>query len=242
MNFEQTFKIGIREISLKNEITNYGLLAYLEDIATYHSDIVGYGIKDIPINKGAWILMDWELEVYKRPKFGEIIHINTKAISLEKASYHCYRDFEIFSQDNELIAKATSRWIFFNMETNKIVKLDSEKLNIFNPKGDYKKSEEKLLKLKEPKSYTNVFEYQVLRADIDIIKHMNNLNYLKLAYEALPEEIFFGKELNNIRIMYKHQIKLGDKIKCLYSKQEDGHYISIKSDDEKVLHAIIKLW
>lgn len=38
MKFEQDFKIGIREIGLENEITNYGILSFLEDIATYHSD------------------------------------------------------------------------------------------------------------------------------------------------------------------------------------------------------------
>lgn len=39
MKYEQEFRIGIREISLKDKITNYGILSYLEDTATYHSDI-----------------------------------------------------------------------------------------------------------------------------------------------------------------------------------------------------------
>lgn len=38
MKFEQKFKIGIREIGLRNKITNYGILSFLEDIATNHSD------------------------------------------------------------------------------------------------------------------------------------------------------------------------------------------------------------
>lgn len=242
MKFEQDFKIGIREAGLRNELTNYGILAYLQDVATYHSDTVGYGVKDVPINKGAWLLMDWELEVYKRPKFGDVIHANTSAVSMGRTSFHCYRNFEIFDENNELVATATSRWIYFSLETNRIVKLEPEMLERFNPEGDAKKSEEKLLKLKEPDSYESVFEYQVERFDIDVVKHMNNLNYLKLAYEAVPEDVFFGEELNNVRIMYKHQIKLGDKLKCFYSKQEDGHYITIKNNDEKTLHAIVKLW
>ena len=51
-----------------------------------------------------------------------------------------------------------------------------------------------------------------------------------------------GEELKNLRIMYKKQIKLGDRVKCFYSKQDDGIYITIKSEDEKTLHAIVKLW
>ena len=46
--------------------------------------------------------------------------------------------------------------------------------------------------------------YDVRRSDIDINKHMHNLNYLKLAYENLPENIFFGDDLKNVNIMYKH--------------------------------------
>ncbi len=242
MKFEQNFKIGIREVGLKNEITNYGFLAFLEDLATYHSDTVGYGVKDVFSKKRAWLLMDWELEVYKRPKFGDTIKVITNAVSLEKPTYHCYRNFEIFDVSNNLVATATSKWLLFDTEKNKIVKIDENIMNLFNPEGDSKKSEEKILKLKEPASYDSIFQYEVQRADLDMVQHMNNLNYLKLAYEALPEAVFLGEQLNNVRIMYKHQIKLGDKVRCMYSKQDDEHYVSIKSEDEKTLHAIVKLW
>lgn len=199
-------------------------------------------MKDIPDKKGAWLLMDWELEVKRRPTFGEKIRVNTCAVSVGKPSFHCYRNFEVLNQNNELIATATSKWVFFNFEINKIIKIDSNIINLFNPEGDPKESESKLLKLKEPDSYENVFEYTVKRSDIDINMHMNNLNYLKLAYEALPKEVYLNNELNNVRIMYKHQIKLDNSVKCFYTKQDDGHYISIKSENEKILHAIIKLW
>ena len=46
---------------------------------------------------------------------------------------------------------------------------------------------------------------------------MHNLNYLLLAYETLPQEIYDSSECNNIEIMYKKAIMLGDSIKCFYS-------------------------
>ena len=40
--------------------------------------------------------------------------------------------------------------------------------------------------------------------------------------------------------MYKKEIKLYDTIKCFYSFDDNFHYITIKSEDEKILHGIIK--
>ena len=42
--------------------------------------------------------------------------------------------------------------------------------------------------------------------------------------------------------MYKNQIKLGAKVKCFYSFENDKHYVTIKSEDEKILHAIIETY
>ena len=242
MKFEERFKIGIREIGLKNEMTNYGFLAFLEDLATYHSDTVGYGVKDIPINKGAWLLLDWQLEVLKRPAFNDNINIKTYAVCQEKPSFHCYRNFEIYDDNCNLIATATSKWIFFNFEINKITKITQDMMELFKPEGDILESERKIIKLKEPNFYQSIYEYTVKRMDLDVNMHMNNLNYLKLAYEALPENVYLDRESNNLRIMYKNQIKLGDKVKCFYSMEENKHIVSIKSEDEKTLHAIVELW
>ena len=78
--------------------------------------------------------------------------------------------------------------------------------------------------------------------DIDVNNHMNNLVYLKLAYEVLPEDIYFSDELKNLRVTYKHQIRLGAKIKICYSKVEDKHVVVIKSQDDTKIHAIVELW
>ena len=71
---------------------------------------------------------------------------------------------------------------------------------------------------------------------------MHNLNYLSVAYESLPEDAYFSAECNHIEIMYKKAIKLGDTVRCFYSDIDSSHYIAIKSDDNKDLHAIIKLY
>lgn len=242
MKIEQKYKIGLREVGIKNKLTNYGILAFLEDIATYHSGLVGYGVEDIEKNKGAFLILDWNLEVYNRLKFNDTIKVKTYALPIEKPCFHCYRNFDIYDVNDELIATATSKWLFYNFEQHKIVKLDKDILKLFETEGDLKKAEEKITKLQEPKSFEKMIEYQVQRSNIDVNMHMNNLVYLKLANEILPEDVYFADELNNLRITYKHQIRLGEIVKIYYTMVDNKHIVTIKNNEESKIHAIVEMW
>ncbi len=71
---------------------------------------------------------------------------------------------------------------------------------------------------------------------------MHNLYYLDLAYEALPDEIYSKWPFDNIRVMYKKEIKFGETVKCKYALENDRNIVVIESEDGKILHAIIELW
>lgn len=246
MKFENRYRIGAREIDKANKITNYGILAFLEDIASLHSDSLGYGVKDIDVKKRAWLLMDWNLNVKHRPGFGEEVKVITWAVSLEKSTFYTYRAFEVYDINDELIAKAITKWVFFDLEKKKITKIENEVISLYNPEAVSQEEIDKIDKLKEQENISSVYLYQTKRSDIDMNNHMHNLNYLNLAYEALPKEVYEkfyeDGELNNVRIMYKHQIRPEEKVKCFYSHDGCNHFVAIKSEDEKVLHSIIKLW
>ena len=104
------------------------------------------------------------------------------------------------------------------------------------------KKKEKDNKVKDKKKIKKMIEYQVQRANIDVNMHMNNLVYLKLANEILPENVYFGDELNNLRITYKHQIRLGQTVKIYYTMEENKHIVVIKNNDESKIHAIVEMW
>ena len=96
-------------------------------------------------------------------------------------------------------------------------------------------------KMRVPEEYQNETEYIVRKSDIDVNNHMHNLNYLDLANESLPEETYEKGQLNNVRITYKKEIKLGEIVKCTYSFEDGKHFVTVKSQDESVLHALIEL-
>lgn len=79
-----------------------------------------------------------------------------------------------------------------------------------------------------------------MRRDIDTNNHVHNSNYLEIANELLPEDIYENTEFKDIEIMYKHEAVYGDKTKSFYYNENNIHYIVIKSEDLSKIHCIIK--
>lgn len=240
MIFKNKFEVGLKDIKIKNELSNKSMLGFLEDTASKHSDKVSFGINDIQETRLTWVLLEWKVEVIKRPRYGEKININTWARYTNKC--YSYRDFEIYDKDNNKCVIVTSKWLLINIDRCRPIKIEEELISKYKP--EYKKSVFKITeldKLQELEKYDTERLYEVRRSDIDINGHMHNLNYLDLAYDILPDEEV-KHEFNNIRITYKKEIKYGTSVKYLYKKENEKNCIAIKSEDSKITHALIELF
>lgn len=236
MIFSEKFKIQSKDIGKENCIRNRGILEILENIATHHSDMVGYGPNDIEKNGITWILLEWKLKVIKRPKYGQILNVNTwgRTVDGEIKKTYTYRDFEIYDENNNLCAIATSKWVLTNIETGKLIKIDKEIIEKYEVENKNVFNTPELDKITIPESFSNEIIYKVSRRDIDLNEHMHNLYYLDLAYEALPEEVYEKRPFKDIRIQYKREIKLGENVKCRYTFENEQNIITICSEDNRV--------
>lgn len=240
MIYEESFKIGLKDIGRENKITNRGILEVLENIASYHSDYVRFGANETITTGMGWILLEWKIQVLDRPQYGEKLVIKTWGRGENRA--YTFRDFEVYDENNKLKVIATSKWALLDIENRKMLRLTDEIMDRYECEEKHVFSEEKLDKLKVPDSYQNSIVYEVKRRDIDTNRHMHNLYYLDLAYEILPEEVYNEEFLNNIRISYKKEMSLGDKVECRYQNQDNKHIIVIDSDNGKKIHSIVELF
>lgn len=240
MFVEHKFYIGLSDINIEKELTNTCLLRYLEDVAGLHSEIAGYGITDMNTTRKSWILLSWKVEVKQRPLINDSLTVKTWSRCIDK--FYAFRDFEVRNQYDEIVCIATSKWVFMDIDSGRLVKISDEIAEKYGPELDSRAFKEAdLPKLKEPNGEISKIEFKITRNLIDINKHLHNIYYLDIAKEALPEEIGMSNELNYFEIMYKKEIKLGERVKSIYTKNDDFHYITIKSEDESIIHAIIRL-
>lgn len=239
MVYMESFKLSLEDIGKNKEITNKGILRIFENIATHQSDEAGYGVDDIEKKGLAWLLLEWKVKVFKRISYREEVRANTWPRVFDR--FYSYRDFELYNEKGELCVIGTSKWLLYNVTKGRINRINDDIRNSYITDTKNVFGADDIEKIDVPNQYDSEYEYSAMRRDIDLNEHVHNLFYLDLAIEALPEEVFDSTELDNVRISYKNQIKLNDKVKCKYTCDGEFHTVTIFSEDEKEIHALIKL-
>lgn len=238
--YSEKIRLKYSDIGKNNELNIKSLVAYLQEMAGAHSSKAGYGLNDIPNTHVTWLLLDWKVKMFSHPAYDEELTINTWPRTLDKC--YSYRDFEILDNNNNLVAIASSKWLLINTESKRIERISSEIVESFGIENKKVFDESLDEKPTVPSDLTLNFIYTIQRRDIDTNGHVNNLHYIDYALETLPEDIYNSNKFNNIEIHYKKEIKYGETIKCYYSFENNKHIITIKSEDDKILHSIIKLY
>lgn len=238
--FETTYIVGVTDVGLSNKLTNKGIVKILENAAAMHSDKLGYGLNQIEKTKLSWILLNWKVQVLKRPIYNSELRIKTWASGIDKIT--TCRDFEIYDKDGNIIIIASSKWTLVNIDTKKLELITEDIEERYSPEDKHVFKDFTFKKLMEPENIESISQINIEKRDIDINGHVHNLFYLDYAYEALPEQIE-NQEFDNIEIMYKKEIKMQDSpVKCNYSNKEGKNIITIKSSDDRILHSIIYLY
>lgn len=204
--YEQLFNIDYSDLDGSGKFSTLAFLKFFEQVATMHAEVLGCGLKDLlKINTG-WVILNWKVKIYRRPLYGEKITVKSWVRKMDKI--YSYRDFEVYDENKEIIAIATSNWIWRNFLEKTIQPISKE---IRDNHEFYDRSvfeQTRFKKMQEPENYTHSFEYKILRRDIDTNHHVNNLNYLIFANEVLPEEVYRNADFKEVEIQYKKELKL----------------------------------
>ena len=239
--FKYNYKIKYSDIGIDNKITLKAFVGILQEAAIAHSDQAGYGVNDIPNTHLAWLLLNWKVEIISYPVLKDCITVKTWPRIFDKL--YSYRDFEVYDENNNLIAIASSKWFAIDTENKKIKKLTREITEAYGGITQNQVFESAFdKKIKEPEELKLNFNYRIQRRDLDTNKHVNNLHYIDYALETIEENIFMNTSFNSLEIEYKKEIKPKENIKCYYSFENNQHIIIIKNEDDTILHSIIKLY
>lgn len=232
------FYVGYRDVDTNLNIKNSAILNMFEDIAGMHAAIAGEGATKTGTT---WLLTGYKVKIFKRPVHGEKVEVSTWGTSIK--GILASREFEIRSEDGELMIAGLSNWAHVNVKERKLERVPDDLVGKYMLEPDKTNfNETKLKKLTEPESFEYEKEQYIDWNWIDANNHMNNIFYMDLADIVLPDDITKQNVFNYFEIMYKKEIMYQDRVKCQYSEEGDCCTITIKSKDTDELHSIIKLY
>lgn len=240
MIYEHKFLVCTRDVNSNLQITNKSILEWMEDIGSMHSDTADCGMKTIAENKLSWVIIQWKVKVYRRFGYGENITVKTW-ISGTKRLY-TFRQYAFYDEQGKLVAAACSKWVLTHLEKG-MISVPERILQSYGTHGETVFEEgNNLERLKAPMEHQSVYEYVVPCTNIDINDHMNNIFYLDVAYQTMPIEVFKAHDsFGEFEILYKRECKLHDRLKCFYTFENGYHIITIRDEEARLLHAVVRL-
>lgn len=206
---EEIINIRYSDLDLNKRLKPFSLLNFFQDIASDSAESLGFGYSNIYPKNLMWVLIKYRIEFNEYPTDISDLVLRTEPRGRNKI--FAYRNFELVG-NNKVYAKASSVWSLVDISTMKPVLIESV---VDNPYlGKFEKSEKDLNFSKIPALDSSDYEkeFEVRFNDIDVNMHANNGNYIVWALEPLPAEFQKRHTLKSIDMMFKKEIKYGEKM------------------------------
>lgn len=207
------------------------ILLYMAETSSWHSDSLGVGVGKLSKKNYAWMLNNWEVEIFKFPKVKETVSIGTWASKLDR--FFATREFAMVNTDGDIIAKASTKWFFIDIKRRRPIRIPVEIHKKYSCIEEFNLTEDSNI----GKFSCDMIESRpvvVRKSDIDNNNHVNNIRYIEWMQEGFDSDIINDLRIYKLGIVYKKEILLGDTIISKYCENKNingrfEHVISVNN-------------
>lgn len=222
-------RIRFSEVDENGYLKFDNVINYLQDCSTFQSEDLGIGVEHLRRKNLVWVVSFWQVDIIKYPKMGDNVKIGTFAYDYK--SFIGYRNFFLQDEKGEYLVKANSIWALLNTETGRPEKADPDDMALYG-KEERLDMEYKPRKIVVPENMQELEPIEVKPYHLDVNHHVNNGQYISIAFSCLPEK----KMPKSIRVEYRNQARLGDVIYPF----TDGKVVDLRNK-EGVSYCVIDL-
>jgi acyl-ACP thioesterase len=174
----------------------------------------------------AQLLASRQVEIMRVPSFKEELTVTTSVYGMKPM--FGFRNTFIYDAEGKPCYRTWSMGAFVDKTNGKLKRVDDDVANslLIEPQLEMNYRDRRIML---PKGGGEAFPpIQVMRADIDYNRHVNNANYIRMAMELLPED-FVVKEL---RVEYRVAAKMGCILTPVVFRIENGFVIELAIGNE----------
>lgn len=173
-----SFPVRYYECDAYGHVNHANYPRYMVEAAFGASQAVGYDGARLAEMGHIWFPREHEIEYLRPLTYGDTVTVKTWVADFRRV--RSVRLYELTNQRGEMVAKASTDWVYVNVETQYPATVPTEMIAAFHPEGAPPIAP-KREKFPTPPPYApQVFKscYMVEWRDVDPQKHVNNAAYL----------------------------------------------------------------
>ena len=206
----KNFYVGYSDVDSQDKCRISRILDLCQNVATIHSDGLGYRTKGMMDRGLAWLVTSMKVRIYKYPIADREVECRTWSRGLK--GVQARRDYEIYDTDGNLLIIADSLWALFDLKEQKLTRVTDEMLDAYKMIDRDVFNGEEISKIRDNDAVEIEKEFEIGKRDIDTNHHLNNARYFDYISEVLPDDF----EVKEFECAYKKQIKYKDVVKVSY--------------------------
>ncbi len=236
---ETWFTIRTHEIDANKRLTIPALMMLMQEVSMHNALALQISIWDKEMNNLSWVILRKEITIKKYPTLGDKIRIITYPAGFQRI--FAYRDFLVFDEDGNEIARASSTWTLMDLSVRKINKIPSHILSFEIPdRADCLPIPE--VRLTMPDSLTKSYSYTIRHFDLDWNNHVNNIVLAKLMLQSIDRDVLNSQKLSRFTIHIKAECYLNEQIDILISEEDKLGFHKIIGEKDKVITIAVSEW
>lgn len=223
-DYTRTIKLLAEHVDSKQNLRVSTLLHFAQEMAIAHTEALGMGRK-MTLDRGfLWIICKERFVIHRMPKYDEEITL----ISSPGKTLHFFfpRRFKILDKQGNVLVEGNAIWALIDEKTRGFI--DPSEQGIHIEGEDCKDDLNMMMVIKPAEKQRNVY-LKATYSKADLNGHLNNAYYLDFAQDQIPLSYLVEHDVKEIQLMFKKEIKLGQKVKVNISENEDDFNFISKS-------------
>ena len=225
MRYSMPVQVRYSELGPDGRVNLHKILEYFQDSSIFHSESLGYKVKDELERNRGWFLLAWNVEISRYPGLGERLEVITEPYKMR--GFYGYRRFTMSDESGAVLAKADSLWLLMDLKKMlpQRVPKDMTQAYISDVSDDRIGVKRKL---EEGGSWVFKEKITVQHYYLDSNAHVNNTFYVRWGEECLPVDYTLRKVMVDYRqsafehdTIFIDMIEEEDRIRCRFRNQED---------------------
>lgn len=225
--YSETRIIKSTNVNINKQLLSSSLFSLAQEVAMIHATELGMGTENT-INKGIlWVIARQCAQIYKMPKYEDIVTIETwpgKPMHMFYPRYTRFRD-----SNGETMIELAAFWTLIDEKTRTTINLEDTGMTLSPEIENGEFPRPKAIK-KLPTEFSK--EFVVSYSNTDMNGHFTNAKYLDIAEDLIPD-VAASSTPKCIKVEYSNEIKFGETFTINYTNADNVYYFSGDGDKHK---------